>query len=65
MAWMCFVGEALRNNHTLASLDLSSNDIHDDGAAALIEALGTNNTLTELDFSDNVIGAASAGSCVG
>ncbi|KAL9965588.1 hypothetical protein ACROYT_G029409 [Oculina patagonica] len=49
------LAEALKVNATVTSLDLSFNNVSDQGAASLAEALKGNITLTRLDLSDNNI----------
>ena len=45
------MGEALKFNSSLESLDLSNNRIGVEGVFALADGLGTNNTLTTLKVS--------------
>ena len=49
------VAVALCHNHTLGELDISCNEILDDGAIAIAECLKTNRTLKFLDVSQNNI----------
>ena len=49
------IAVALCNNHTLANLDISYNEILDDGAMAIAECLKTNRTLKYLNVSHNDI----------
>ncbi|KAG0059741.1 hypothetical protein BGZ89_000158 [Linnemannia elongata] len=48
--------ETLKTKSTLTTLDLSENEIGDNGAVALAEALKTNSTLTALYLGSNSIG---------
>ncbi|KAG0344254.1 hypothetical protein BG004_004611, partial [Podila humilis] len=48
--------KALKTNSTLATLNLESNSIGDNGAQALGEALKTNSTLITLELQNNSIG---------
>ena len=47
--------DCLMNNSTLTELNLSSNEITDEGAETLIEAIQVNTTLQSLDISHNTI----------
>ncbi len=50
------MGSALAKNHTLTSLDLSSNEIKKRSALSLSRALALNSTLTSLNLRDTAIG---------
>ena len=52
------IGEALKVNQTLQTLNLESNQIGDAGAQAIADALKVNQTLQELDLEHNNIGVA-------
>ena len=43
------VGELLKVNNSLQELDMSSNQIGDDGMSSVADGLQCNNTLTKLD----------------
>ena len=61
------VGECLKYNSTLTSLDLTGNEIGDDGAAVLGECLQSNTSLKKLSLDYNGIGAdgaAALGECL-
>ena len=49
------ISNFLKQNNTLCLLDCSSNQITDDGAAALAEAIQVNTTIKELNISKNLI----------
>eukprot|EP00667_Euglena_gracilis_P029289 EG_transcript_38535 len=51
---------ALKDNTSLQSIDLSGNDIGDDGTAFLADALKGNTTLKEINLDQNVIGPEGA-----
>ena len=53
------IGEALKLNGSLTSLDVGANDIEDEGAKAICEALKLNGSLTSLDVRENMLAAAS------
>jgi Ran GTPase-activating protein (RanGAP) involved in mRNA processing and transport len=57
---MKIIGEWLKNNTTLKSLDLNQNRIYDAGASELTKALRVNTTLTTLDLEYNGIGNSGA-----
>ena len=44
-----YISQLLNGTHTLQELDISSNDISDDGIAEILEALQHNKSLTRLD----------------
>ena len=44
----CFIGEFLKVNCVLKTLDLSQNNVGDDGISVIADALLCNQTLTEL-----------------
>ena len=50
------MAEALAINSTLTTLDLSGNEVWDEGAVRLAEALTTNSTLTTLNLIANKFG---------
>jgi Ran GTPase-activating protein (RanGAP) involved in mRNA processing and transport len=52
------IGEALKSNTHLRSLEISYNLVGDDGAKAFAEALKNNTTLEDLMLIDNGIGVA-------
>jgi len=49
------LAETLKTNSTLTLINLSSNQLGDEGAQALAEALKGNNTLTSISLYDNLI----------
>eukprot|EP00592_Proboscia_alata_P024229 CAMPEP_0194438114 /NCGR_PEP_ID=MMETSP0176-20130528/103337_1 /TAXON_ID=216777 /ORGANISM="Proboscia alata, Strain PI-D3" /LENGTH=76 /DNA_ID=CAMNT_0039260003 /DNA_START=233 /DNA_END=460 /DNA_ORIENTATION=- len=49
-----------QNDHTLTTLDLSDNEIGDDGATDIAKALRANTTLTMLNLDRNEIGVDGA-----
>ncbi|KAF9944781.1 hypothetical protein BGZ72_001964, partial [Mortierella alpina] len=54
------LAEALKANSTVATLNLQSNSIGDDGAKVLAEALKTNKTVVTLKLYNNLIGSDGA-----
>jgi hypothetical protein len=65
----CFIGdegctavsEALKNNHTIRSLDLRGCNVRESGATQLANVLRTNQTLTQLGLEWNNVGNKDAG----
>lgn len=51
-----YIAKGLKVNKTLITLDISNNEINDEGAIALADALKFNNTLTTLYINKNNIG---------
>ena len=58
------IGEALKLNSTLTTLDLCFNSLGENGGVAIAEALKLNSTLTTLDLSGNSLGENSGAVCV-
>lgn len=54
--WFSLVTDALKNNHSLKTLNLSGNQIDDEVVKSLSEVLKTNTILIELNLKNNLIG---------
>ena len=54
------LANALQNNHSLTTFNLSENQVGDAGASALANALQNNHSLTRLDLGKNQVGDAGA-----